>query len=194
MSKLTLSADAKASMKQNLNLELQSRKEKLVAMCEAQVASLRSRLERRVNRVPNNKRTAKIIDLIKPALPAKKNPAPAPISRRAQQTVPAPKPNPPAQPTRSAPARGVKRSSNEMVSDKENMAEQLSIPKKRTKTTTTTARTTSAAAPRTARTTAAPTTTRTTRAASRKVAAPEVLSPKSNNSRTLAQGRTRRAR
>ncbi|KAF2013115.1 hypothetical protein BU24DRAFT_463936 [Aaosphaeria arxii CBS 175.79] len=64
MSTSKFSAEAKANMVVNLELELNARKDKLAAMCDAQVASLRSRLERRVNRVPSNKRSLKIVDLV----------------------------------------------------------------------------------------------------------------------------------
>jgi hypothetical protein len=169
-------------------------------MCEAQCASLRSRLERRVNRVPNNKRNIKLIDLMEPApvqkqAPAKKEkevpaaPAPALNARRTR-------PAPATATTAAAPAtvtatttktvrkatatttkttRGIKRTSDE-IEDKENNAE-LSVPKKRTK-----------AAPATRA-------TRTTRAASKKVdAVPQILSPKTNNARPAPAARTRRQR
>ncbi|ORY09474.1 hypothetical protein BCR34DRAFT_665543 [Clohesyomyces aquaticus] len=247
-----LTVEAKSTMRANLELELNSRKEKLLAMCEAQVASLRSRLERRVNRIPMNKRSMNIMDLIDPkaakqdVAPAKEpaisskrtrpaaRPAPAraaasraaaaasapvchpatsttqnvqasqhpqhdhapesrQLSQPKQQQAPS---HQSSQPRKQAATRGVKRSSNEMASDKENMAEQLSVPKKRAKLPVNRA----APAARNPRTNAAePAPVRTTRAASRKLAAPEVLSPKSSNartnSRTIAPARaTRRAR
>ncbi|KAF2869373.1 hypothetical protein BDV95DRAFT_620617 [Massariosphaeria phaeospora] len=64
MSRLVLTAEAKATMRANLELELATRREKLVAMCDAQCASLQSRLERRINRVPANKRHMNIMTFI----------------------------------------------------------------------------------------------------------------------------------
>ncbi|KAF2705126.1 hypothetical protein K504DRAFT_460902 [Pleomassaria siparia CBS 279.74] len=109
MAPLMLSAEAKATMRANLELELKTRKEKLVSMCEAQVASLRSRLERRVNRVPLKQRKIKMgtfIELHNKAVAAEtathvptqpKNTASAPIVRKTR-TAPAakaaPKPAP----------------------------------------------------------------------------------------------------
>lgn len=46
-------------------------------MCEAQCASLRSRLERRVNRVPATKRQMPLIELLAPPPPPQPKPAPA---------------------------------------------------------------------------------------------------------------------
>lgn len=170
-------------------------------MCEAQVASLRSRLERRVNRIPNSKRNMSLVELLdastaapvkvtKPS-PAKKETAPAlvlaPVPVRA--AVP-----PAARKTRAAPAkaatkaapktttRGKKRPSDD--GDKEN--EELNVPKKRAKATTKPVAPTNAPAPA----------ARSTRAASKKgapAAAAHVLSPKpTNNSRPAT--RTRRVR
>ncbi|KAF2663069.1 hypothetical protein K491DRAFT_772919 [Lophiostoma macrostomum CBS 122681] len=197
-----LSAETKATMMANLELELNARKDKLLAMCEAQCASLRSRLERRVNRVPNNKRNIKLIDLMEPA-PVQKQA----LAKKEKDVPAAPAPALNARRTRPAPAtatasstaasatvvatitktvrkatatttkttRGIKRPSDE-IEDKENNAE-LSIPKKRAK-----------AAPATRA-------TRSTRAASKKVdAAPQILSPKTNNARPVPATRTRRQR
>ncbi|KAF2750925.1 hypothetical protein M011DRAFT_483824 [Sporormia fimetaria CBS 119925] len=196
MSRAPISAEAKASMKANLEIEVAARKEKLLAMCEAQCASLRSRLERRVNRVPSNKRTIKLIDILEPpvapkAAPARKMkepvPAPALNGRRVRPAPPtavssqastiklAPKPAPRAA---SKATRALKRASDEIsADDKENNTE-LAVPKKRVK----------AAAP-------APRATRATRAASKKTdPSPHVLSPKTNNARPTTQTRTRRVR
>ncbi|KAH7123919.1 hypothetical protein B0J11DRAFT_530223 [Dendryphion nanum] len=116
MSRGGLSDEAKATIRANLELELNARKEKLLAMCEAQVASLRSRLERRINRVPTNKRNMKIMDLINASVPAKPTAAkkeavaPAPANTRrarpaAQTAPPAAAPAPRAAPvSASAPA------------------------------------------------------------------------------------------
>lgn len=189
-------------------------------MCEAQIASLRSRLERRVNRIPSSKRNMKLVDLLDAATttkaaPAKKEvalaqppvrtvvPAPAPAARKTR-TAPAarkdaPKPIPaketrkPTQPAlqpalkpaaKTAPktTRGTKRSSDEMGDNKEN-ANELAVPKKRTKTAAALAHAPKPGA-----------STRTTRAASRKVVpqAPQVLSPKPNNSRPAPRARRQR--
>jgi hypothetical protein len=171
-------------------------------MCEAQCASLRSRLERRINRVPSNKRKIKIIDILEPPapvvapkpLPTKKAKEPAvvvPASQGTRRTRPTPTtasaataaPSNAARqtkaPSKVAPkvARGTKRTSDEIsADDKENNAE-LTVPKKRGK-----------AAP-------APRATRATRAASKKIdSAAQILSPKPNNARPPAQTRTRRQR
>lgn len=90
-----LSADAKATMRANLELELKNRREKLLAMCDAQVASLRSRLERRVNRVPIKQRKLPLISLIEATAPPKANKeaATAPIVRKSRKAPePAQKP------------------------------------------------------------------------------------------------------
>lgn len=173
---------------------VKARGEKLVAMCEAQVASLRSRLERRVNRIPNSKRNMSLVELLDPSAnapvkvakpsPAKKENAPAPVPVRAATQPAARKTRAP--PAKAAPKpapkptiRGKKRPSDD--GDKEN--EELNVPKKRVKPTAKTA--TSASAPA----------TRGTRAASKKMApttAAQVLSPKPTNNRPAT--RTRRAR
>jgi hypothetical protein len=198
---------------------VKARREKLLAMCDAQCASLRSRLERRVNRVPNNKRKMKIIDILEPPAPQKAPvikkvqeaqiaPAPAPAQAptqvpngrrvRTAQTATYPVPAPPPKPTTkpiTKSSRGVKRSSDEMSSeDKENNSE-LNIPKKRVRAVPAKATTTTTAATSTKTTTVRA--TRTTRAASRTKKAdpaPQVLSPKTNNSRPASQTRARRQR
>ncbi|KAL5401850.1 hypothetical protein PMIN03_011165 [Paraphaeosphaeria minitans] len=201
-----LTAEAKAAVRDNLQLELKARAEKLVAMCEAQVASLRSRLERRVNRIPNSKRTMTLLELLQPSASGPTKAAKtSPLKKEAEPTaVLAPVPTrtatqPAARKTRTAPAktapaaavaavapkpapkaavRGKKRPSDD--GDKEN--EELNVPKKRVKATNKPA----APAPAPA--------ARSTRAASKKVApsANHVLSPKPTNSRPAT--RTRRVR
>jgi hypothetical protein len=170
-------------------------------MCETQCASMRSRLERRINRVPAPNRQVSLVELIAPSRPAaktapakaaptkaaapKKAPAPAPATRKTRAVAPAhtitkataPK-SPTVSITKAGPkhtaVRSKKRSSEEMSSeDKENAA--LDVPKKRVR-----AATQKAPIP-----TKAPT-TRTTRAASRQKATPAaaaILSPKNNNAR-----------
>jgi hypothetical protein len=130
-----------------------NRKEKLRAMCEAQCASLRSRLERRVNRVPATKRQMPLAELLAPpnlapkpttakAAPAKaaipkKNAAPAPATRKTRTAATTAAPTKTvAKPAATKPmpkqttSRGKKRGSDEMSNeDKENAA--LDVPKKR---------------------------------------------------------------
>ncbi|KAF2847638.1 hypothetical protein T440DRAFT_470919 [Plenodomus tracheiphilus IPT5] len=59
-----LTAEAKAAMIANLQLELDARKEKLRAQCEAQCASLQSRLERRINRIPPSRRQNTLSEIL----------------------------------------------------------------------------------------------------------------------------------
>ena len=185
-------------------------------MCDAQVASLRSRLERRVNRVPLKLRKVKLSAFIEASnhtstefatRPAQiQKPVPAPVIRKTRP-APAPMPKPSAKPApKTATAttiksisveaprpvmkfsRGAKRSSNEIsTDDKENTnSEELHVPKKRAKAT-------APPAPAPATTAARP--TRSTRAASKKVPpTTQVLSPKTNNARPAPQTRTRRQR
>ncbi|KAJ4382770.1 hypothetical protein N0V86_001993 [Didymella sp. IMI 355093] len=61
-----ISGDAKATMLANLELEVNARRQKLQLMSEAQCASLLSRLERRVNRVPASKRAMTIDEFFNP--------------------------------------------------------------------------------------------------------------------------------
>lgn len=95
MDSIILSAEAKAAIIANFELEreffpspdhrpdanasfiVEARKEKLRAMCEAQCASLRSRLERRVNRIPANMRQMTLVDLLEASMPATSAPADA---------------------------------------------------------------------------------------------------------------------
>lgn len=172
-------------------------------MCEAQVASLRSRLERRVNRIPNSKRSMSLVELLDPpsnvpakvmrSSPAKKETAPAPVLAPVPVRAPV---QPAVRKTKAAPpkaapravskaTRGKKRPSDD--GDKEN--EELNVPKKRAKATTK-----PAASAQPAASAPAPA-SRSTRAASKKggpIVPSQVLSPKPNNSRPAT--RTRRAR
>jgi hypothetical protein len=165
-------------------------------MCEAQCASLRSRLERRVNRVPATKRQMSLVELLAPANPApkptaakavpakaavtKKSVAPAPVIRKTRTATTAATTKTVVKPVATKPmpkqttSRGKKRSSDEMSNeDKENAA--LDVPKKRVR----------APAQKAPVSVAKPAATaRTTRAASRQKAAPaQILSPKNNNVR-----------
>ncbi|RMZ66858.1 Borealin-lik [Pyrenophora seminiperda CCB06] len=69
-----ITADIKMSMIQNTRLEIEARIEKLRAMCNAQAASMQSRLERRVNRVPVVTRQTTLEELLKASAPAKPMP------------------------------------------------------------------------------------------------------------------------
>ncbi|KAF1951866.1 hypothetical protein CC80DRAFT_597044 [Byssothecium circinans] len=218
MSHATLSAEAKAAIRANLELELNARKEKLLAMCEAQCASLRSRLERRVNRIPASKRNMKLVDLldasisapakvpaktttrtVKPAAarkeaPAPVQPTPAPVPTRA--------PNP-AQPpagvrkARAAPAKPVVKTTAAKSSIK--AATTSTRGKKRPSDDgekenvldVPKKRAKTAAAPAPTPAPAKPAATRSTRAASRKAvpAVAAILSPKENYNHTAARSR-----
>ncbi|KAF1932170.1 uncharacterized protein M421DRAFT_416897 [Didymella exigua CBS 183.55] len=83
-----ITEEAKAAMLANFELEFNARKEKLRAMCEAQCASLRSRLERRVNRVPATKRHMPLIELLAPPPPPAAKPAPAPTKAATTKKAP----------------------------------------------------------------------------------------------------------
>jgi hypothetical protein len=74
----------------------------LRSMSEAQCASLRSRLERRVNRVPASKRELLLIDLLAPAPPAPAPPVKSAPTKAAvsQKTVPKPTATAPVPTTR----------------------------------------------------------------------------------------------
>lgn len=104
-----LTDEAKAAMIANLQLEgknepflhsfqpspwliplpVNARKEKLRAQCEAQCASLQSRLERRVNRIPLTKRQALLLELYAVAGPSSSAPqatiAPAKVVKSTTQ-------------------------------------------------------------------------------------------------------------
>ncbi|OSS54619.1 hypothetical protein B5807_01003 [Epicoccum nigrum] len=83
-----ITEEAKAAMLANFDLEVNARKEKLRSMCEAQCASLRSRLERRVNRVPATKRQMPLIELLAPPPPPQPKPAPAPVKAAPAKKAP----------------------------------------------------------------------------------------------------------
>ncbi|OCK75940.1 hypothetical protein K432DRAFT_385812 [Lepidopterella palustris CBS 459.81] len=177
--KATITQAQKQALIDNLRLEITERARKLRATYNIHTQSLRSRLEIRVNRIPQALRSAGIMDLLekyseqatltKPAAPVA-NKAAVPATKTI--TVHNPESN---ESTSSARPRGVKRSSNEMASDKENahVDHDLAMPKKRVK-----ANMVATQGPSTAN-------NRATRTASRKIVPSQVLSPKSNNSRTL---------
>ena len=221
MAQLTLSTGAKATMRANLELERKSislpsteyqiltpckvknRREKLLSMVEAQVSSLKSRLERRVNRVPlrqrktamstytqaqsqQSTRSAPVPKMVAPVLKSGTAPkgsrkpiptmtvvAPIKSTRPAFNTMPAK-----IQYKPTAPAK--KRTSDEISDNKENGGD-LQVPKKRAKTAN--------AAPAPSRP------VRATRAASKKITAPaQILSPKTVNTAPVPKTRTRRPR
>lgn len=76
-----LTAEAKANMLANLQIELNSRIEKLRSQCEAQCASMQSRLERRVNRIPVVTRQTTLANLLKASAPVQLITAPAPPTK-----------------------------------------------------------------------------------------------------------------
>ena len=195
-----------------------ARRDKLQAMCEAQVASLASRLERRINRVPVAIRSTTIHELLdaasKPAITTEKENV-----RVSHKTQAQPKPKPvakkeaPKKEAAHAPlktARGIKRKSDEQPStDKENdtiarakKVKSVNAPaakpaaktaaKSATKPAAKSAAKSSTAAAAKSKPTAP---TRATRAASKTIAAEKnVLSPKPNNARPAARATARKAR
>jgi hypothetical protein len=188
-------------------------------MCEAQCASLRSRLERRVNRVPATKRQMPLIELLAPPPPPAK-PAPAPV--KAAPTKKAPAPAPAARKTRAAPAATTSRpaTAKEAPKPATKPASKPALAKSITKASTATrgkkrssdeiagedkenasadlavpkkrVRATTLKQPTVSKP-AAPA-ARSTRAASRKTAPAEILSPKNNNSRAKPATRSVRPR
>jgi hypothetical protein len=175
-------------------------------MCEAQCASLRSRLERRINRVPAIKRQMPLVELLAPVAPVSK-PAPtkAAAATKSAATKKAPALAPATRKTRAAaPANNVistttkatvtkatvpvanagpkhtavraKKRTSEEMSSEDKENAALEVPKKRVRGAV-------QKAPVPASKPAA--TTRTTRAASRQkvVPAAAILSPKNNNAR-----------
>ncbi|CZT17241.1 uncharacterized protein RCC_03074 [Ramularia collo-cygni] len=162
----------------NFQLEIAERARKLRSQYNLQAQGLRARLEMRVNRIPQALRKRNIGELVEEH-ENRLRPAPPPPMAMPVASGPT---QPALQPAiRSRQAQAAKRKSDEMSTlssegaDKEN--EELPVPKKRTKATTTTATANSKA----------------TRALPpvRKAALPGttnpagVLSPRSNNSRTL---------
>lgn len=187
-------------------------------MCEAQCASLRSRLERRVNRVPATKRQMPLIELlVPPSLPVE--PAPAPAKAAPTKKVLS-APAPATRKTRAAPAASLSRPATAKEAPKPvskpttKHVYSKSVPKASTVTRgkkrssdevagedkenvsdlveskkRARAATTVAKQPVVSKPAA-----RSTRAASRKTAPAEVLSPKNNNSRTKPTTRSVRPR
>ncbi|KAI4920594.1 hypothetical protein J4E85_009361 [Alternaria conjuncta] len=103
-----ITAEAKANMLANLQIELDSRKEKLRA-------HMQSRLERRVNRIPTVTRQTTLLDLLKasaPAQPVATATAPAPIKTAPPKKTSAPAPAPASRKTRAAPTTSIPTSSS----------------------------------------------------------------------------------
>ncbi|KAK5131853.1 hypothetical protein LTR08_000520 [Meristemomyces frigidus] len=163
----------KQALIDNLQLEITERARKLRAQYAMQAQGLRTRLEMRVNRIPQGLRKRNMQELMdEHAERAKRAPAPpVPAQHRALPLAPAPA-------IRSPEPKSLKRPSNEITTDPDKETAlllppspnpDLPNPKKRAKPTTT-----------------ATANTKATRTASRKVLAPpNILSPKSHNSRTL---------
>ncbi|KAL9088613.1 MAG: hypothetical protein Q9165_006133 [Trypethelium subeluteriae] len=177
----------------NLQLEITERARKLRAQYALQAHGLRSRLEMRINRIPQALRKAKLGDLLAKHTEQENAPKPDPPQASTTIALPAAKqlspPKPKIEISKDATrTRGTKRTrlatstlstlsfadtifSNQMTSDdKENEMTNLAMPKKRAKNS-------GPSAPP----------ARATRTASRKVNPSQVLSPKSNNSRTFPQ-------
>ncbi|KAF2169844.1 hypothetical protein M409DRAFT_52335 [Zasmidium cellare ATCC 36951] len=164
----------KQALTDNLQLEITERARKLRAQYALQAQGLRTRLEMRVNRIPQALRKRNIQEVLDEHA-SKSRPAPPPpmpVASKAHQSHT-------AQQAQTAPAQKTqpskKRKSDEISTgdDKENIpsnpASELANPKKRTKTTGAVAN------------------SKATRTASRKAGPARVLSPKSHNSRTLPQ-------
>ncbi|KAK5127033.1 hypothetical protein LTR85_008392 [Meristemomyces frigidus] len=154
----------KQALVDNLQLEITERARKLRAQYAMQAQGLRTRLEMRVNRIPQVLRKRNMQDLLDEHSEKAKPAPPPPVP--AKDHVPGA-----AMVARSPERKSVKRQSDQMTADddKENAPAQpsqdLPNPKKRAKTATAN--------------------TKATRTASRKVVPSSVLSPKSHNSRTL---------
>ncbi|GAB1741932.1 hypothetical protein NU219Hw_g7335t1 [Hortaea werneckii] len=160
----------KQALVDNLQLEITERARKLRAQYAMQAQGLRTRLEMRVNRIPQGLRKRNIQDLLdEHAQKEKPQPAP-PVPTTSTEPAKAP-----VVPSKSPLRKSLKRQSDHIstAGDKENAElppNDLPNPKKRAKTAATTA-----ANPKPA-----------SRTASRKVPAPPgILSPRSHNSRTL---------
>ncbi|OCL08768.1 hypothetical protein AOQ84DRAFT_354321 [Glonium stellatum] len=178
--KAAITQAQKQALIDNLRLEITERARKLRAQYSLHTQGLRSRLEIRVNRIPQALRTTNIMDLInkyseqtnptRPTAPVTSKHHVAGVVRPAIVHKPASN-----ELASSVRPRGTKRPSNEMASDKENTHadHELMMPKKRVKATITASQGPVAA------------NSRATRTASRNIAPSQVLSPKSNNSRTL---------
>ncbi|KAL9072662.1 MAG: hypothetical protein Q9157_005015 [Trypethelium eluteriae] len=173
---ITITQAQKQAIVDNLQLEVTERARKLRAQYALQVHGLRSRLEMRINRIPQALRKANLGDLLAKHLEQESAPKPDPSHASTTVVPPVTKHlSPPKSKVEidkdATRTRGTKRTSNQMTSDdKENETANLAMPKKRAKASGT------SAAP-----------ARSTRTTSRKVNPSQVLSPKSNNSRAFPQ-------
>jgi hypothetical protein len=135
-----MTAEAKASLIKNFELEskyrlylrsfesslicpVEARRQKLRGMAAAQCASLRSRLERRVNRVPASKREVLLVDLLAPppptpapAPPAKSVPTKAAPTKASAKTAPVSAPAPAPAPATRRPRSALATASQKAVS------------------------------------------------------------------------------
>ncbi|KAF2674620.1 hypothetical protein BT63DRAFT_419913 [Microthyrium microscopicum] len=168
----TMTAAQKQKLIDNLQVEATHRARALRAQYAEMADHLCTKIEGRIIRIPAKLRSANIGELVDkfseslqeapktrplPTIPSTLSRANITATTTSSRTV---------QPAQS---RGVKRSSDEMIgSDKENQAEDIAMPKKRGRP--------AAAVPKSAA---------AQKAAPRKVDPSQVLSPKSNNSRTL---------
>ncbi|KAK8056689.1 hypothetical protein PG993_001916 [Apiospora rasikravindrae] len=140
--KVGLSLAQKQALIDNLQLEITERARRLRAQYNVQAQQLRSRVEMRVNRIPTSLRKAKMGELfakhsepqpsraarsqyvtLPPPVPAKDGTSPKPIPRKPVST------------NEAHARRPHKRVSDEMASvyDKENSAEPIAIPKKKSR-------------------------------------------------------------
>ncbi|GME54895.1 uncharacterized protein LTHEOB_12122 [Neofusicoccum parvum] len=172
--KLAITETQKQALMDNLQLEITDRARKLRSQYGLLAQGLRSRLEMRVNRIPTALRKTNIMDLVEKY-------SDQPRAEPPTSTIARPTPSVHLKPSGSTQAspvqkRGAKRTSDEMAAtDKENAHEEqeqdLAMPKKRAKTAANQKKGPPAANSR-------------ARAVSRQDQPLQVLSPKSNNSRT----------
>ncbi|KAK7729415.1 hypothetical protein SLS57_001900 [Botryosphaeria dothidea] len=171
--RITITEQQKQALMDNLQLEITERARKLRSQYGLLAQGLRSRLEMRVNRIPTSLRKTNIMDLVeKYSNQPRTEPPTSTIARPTPSVLLKPSVSAQASPVRK---RGTKRNSDEM--DKENAEQdqepeqELAMPKKRTKTTANQKKGPPAANSR-------------ARTVSRQDQPLQVLSPKSNNSRT----------
>ncbi|OJD29823.1 borealin-like protein [Diplodia corticola] len=167
---VNITEQQKQVLMDNLQLEITERARKLRSQYGLLAQGLRSRLEMRVNRIPTALRKTNILDLIEKY--SEQPGAEPPTSTIARPML---KPSESAEQLSPVPRRGIKRTSEER--DQENADQdheqepELVMPKKRTKTTGNQKKGPPAANSR-------------ARTVSRQDQPLQVLSPKSNNSRT----------
>ncbi|KAH7060761.1 Borealin N terminal-domain-containing protein [Macrophomina phaseolina] len=171
--KITITEQQKQALMDNLQLEITERARKLRSQYGLLAQGLRSRLEMRVNRIPTALRKTNILDLVEKY---SEQPRTEPPTSTIARPTPSVLLEPPA-PTETSLAhrRGIKRNSEELDQENEQYTQkpeqELAMPKKRTKTTANQKKGPPAANSR-------------ARTVSRQDQPLQVLSPKSNNSRT----------